>query len=142
MSQTFLVSLILQLNENFPLSLKLSWWLCFTLYPVCHSRLKGRKHWTTPLLIGCGPPPGSYADNADSTEMVKDLGNLWGAEYRILNVWTTCQNFIVIRSWTKKKECGCLELGRISIWFIFLLRFLNGLNSLRLKNFKLICEVS
>lgn len=123
--------LILQFNENFPLSLKLSWWLCFTLYPVCHSRLRRRKHWATPLLIGCGPPARSYADNADSTEMIKDLGNLWEAEHRILNVWTSCQNFIVIRNWTKKKECG-----RISTRFIFL-RFLNELKSLRrLKNFK------
>lgn len=125
-------------------------WLCFTLHPVCHSRLERKWHQGTPFLPSCGTAPLFDADTADSAEMIKGSGNLWGEEHRILSVWTTCQNFKVIRSWAKKKECGCLELGRISMWCIFLLRFfLSGMNSLRkLKTLssigrkKIICVVS
>ena len=83
MSQTFLVSLILQLNENVPLSLNIqlvfekhtqALWLCFTLHPVCYSRLERRKPWATPLLIGYGTPPWFCADTAGSAEMIKGFG--------------------------------------------------------------------
>jgi hypothetical protein len=59
--------------------------------------------------------PGSVLAQLTGPRWLKDLGNLWRAKHGFLNVWTTCQNFIVIRSWVKKKQSDCLQLGRISM---------------------------